>query len=144
MNNSKDKKPRWQYRFDSFKKVYKLLNEAIDIKEQRKLNSLETEGMIQRFEILTELSWKLLKDYLEYQSVDINQITPREIIKLAFSAKIIKNGQLWQKALDSRNKMSHTYDFAVFEDIVEKIHEEYFFIITDLYNFFDTLLKNEN
>ena len=78
-----NEKPRWQYRFDHFKRAYFLLQESMDQKKERGLNQLEKEGVIQRFEYCIELAWKTLKDYLEYQHVQLEQITPRFVIKEA-------------------------------------------------------------
>ena len=40
-------KPRWQYRFDNYKRAFILLREAM---EKETLSQLEQEGTIQRFE----------------------------------------------------------------------------------------------
>lgn len=64
LNNTK--LPRWLYRFDNFKRAFSLLREAINIMQERKITQLETEGAIQRFEYTWELTWLVLKDYLEY------------------------------------------------------------------------------
>ena len=45
---SQDNVPRWQYRFNNFKRAYLLLREATEKIEQ--LTQLEQEGLIQRFE----------------------------------------------------------------------------------------------
>lgn len=126
-------KPRWQYRFDNFKRAYILLREAIEETNERALSQLEKEGIIQRFEYTIELSWKTMKDYLEFQNVVFDQVTPRAIIKEAFSAKLIDNGQVWMDALDARNKMSHTYDFKQFEAVIAHIKQSYLAVIEALY-----------
>ncbi len=61
--------------------------------------------MTQRFEYSIELAWKTLKDYLEHQRVVLPQVTPRTVIREAFAARIIDDGQVW---MDARNRMSHT------------------------------------
>ena len=50
------------------------------------MSELEKEGLIQRFEYSFELAWKTMKDYLEEQGTIINPVTPRNVIKEAFSA----------------------------------------------------------
>lgn len=126
-------KPRWIYRFDNYKRAFLLLRDAVETMQQRPLNQLEKEGMIQRFEYTWELAWKTLKDYLEYKGVVLETITPSEVVKSAFAAKIIDNGKVWMAALDARNLMSHTYDFQVFEETVSEIKKEYLDILGDLY-----------
>lgn len=118
--------PRWVYRFDNFKRAFALLGEAIQTIRERKISSLEQEGVIQRFEYTWELTWKVLKDYLEYTGIILDTVTPAAVIKAAIAANIIKNGDVWMSALDSRNKMSHTYDFKKFEKIVISIEKEYY------------------
>lgn len=125
-NNDDFQTPRWVYRFDNFKRAFALLSEAIQIIRKRKISALEQEGVIQRFEYTWELSWKVLKDYLEYTGIILETVTPAAVIKAAIAANIIKNGDVWMSALDSRNRMSHTYDFKQFEKIVISIEKEYY------------------
>ena len=125
--------PRWTYRFDNFKRAYLLLSDAIETRHQRELTQLEKEGIIQRFEYTMELAWKVMKDYLEFQNIVLDKITPRSVILSAFEAKLIHEGELWQNALDDRNKMSHTYDFKQFESVIDAIEKNYLRIIGDLY-----------
>lgn len=89
------------------------------------LSQLEQEGVIQRFEYTFELAWKTIKDFLEDSGVVITPLTPRQVLKEAFAAKLIANGQVWIDMLNHRNLLSHTYDFAIFEKAVEAIHAHY-------------------
>lgn len=123
---SNSEKPRWLYRFDNFKRAFALLSEAINTMQQRKLNQLEQEGIIQRFEYTWELTWKVLKDYLEYRGIILDTVTPAAVIKAAVAANLITNGDVWMNALDSRNKMSHTYNFKKFEKIIIDIEKHYY------------------
>jgi nucleotidyltransferase substrate binding protein (TIGR01987 family) len=126
INNDDFQTPRWVYRFDNFKSAFALLSEAIQMIRERKISALEQEGVIQRFEYTWELTWKVLKDYLEYTGIILETVTPAAVIKAAIAANIIKNGDVWMAALDSRNKMSHTYDFKKFKKIVISIEKEYY------------------
>ena len=117
--------PRWQYRFKNYSRAFTLLREAIEEMDETELKQLEKEGVIQRFEYTMELAWKVMKDYLEYQGVVFEQVTPRAVIRKAFEAKLISDGQAWMDALDSRNKMSHTYNFSRFEEVIKKIQQSY-------------------
>jgi nucleotidyltransferase substrate binding protein (TIGR01987 family) len=126
INNDDFQTPRWVYRFDNFKRAFALLSEAIQMIRERKISALEQEGVIQRFEYTWELTWKVLKDYLEYTGIILETVTPAAVIKAAIAANIIKNGDVWMAALDSRNKMSHTYDFKKFKKIVISIEKEYY------------------
>ncbi|MBK8189878.1 MAG: nucleotidyltransferase substrate binding protein [Vampirovibrionales bacterium] len=130
---SKTEKARWQYRFDNFERAYGLLREAITLAAARDLTQLEKEGLIQRFEFTIELAWKTLKDYLESQNVALTQVTPRAVIREAFAARILTDGELWMDALDARNRMAHTYDRRQFEAVIEAIRLRYLDAIEALY-----------
>jgi nucleotidyltransferase substrate binding protein (TIGR01987 family) len=131
-----DQTPRWKYRFANYRRAYTLLREALDQGEP--LSQLEKEGLIQRFEYSTELAWKTLRDYLECEGLVLEQITPRTVIRSAFEAGIISQGETWQKALDARNLMSHTYDLKVFEQVIADIRSSYLSAFEELYDFLAT------
>ena len=123
---------RWQYRFSNFSRAYSLLREALEDGVEP-LNRLELEGVIQRFEFTFELSWNLLRDRLEYDGLVIATITPRNVIREAYSAKLIDDCETWIDMLTDRNLMSHTYDFERFKAVVENIHSRYLTVLNDLY-----------
>jgi len=137
--DDKNGKPRWVYRFDNYKRAFNLLREAIEALEQRELTQLEKEGIIQRFEYTWELAWKVLKDYLEHEGVVLDKITPASVIKAAFEAKIIKDGEQWMSALDARNSMSHQYNLKKFEEIIKDIQAQYLSLLDDLHM---TMMEN--
>ena len=139
-----DKKPRWQYRFDNYKRAFLLLREAMELRETRELSQLEQEGIIQRFEYSWELSWNLLRDYLEHQGVIINTNTPVNIIRKASEANIINHADIWMKALDDRNKIAHIYSFAKFEEVINNIQKDYLTILGNLYQDMLAQIVEEN
>ena len=108
-------------RFDSYRRAFVLLRAGINSMEEHQLNALEQEGLVQRFEYTWELSWKVLRDYLEHSGVALPTVTPSAVIKAAFAAKLIDHGDVWMEALDARNKMSHTYSRDVFDQVVQAI-----------------------
>ena len=124
---------RWQYRFNNYSRAYSLLREALEGGVEP-LNQLELEGVIQRFEFTFELSWNLLKDRLEYDGLVLATITPRNVIREAYSAKLIEDCETWMDMLTDRNLMSHTYDFDKFKVVVENIHSRYLKVLNDLYH----------
>jgi len=125
--------PRWIYRFNNYKRAFILLREAIEILQERELSQLEKEGIIQRFEYTWELAWKVLKDYIEFEGIILEKITSAAVIKAAFSAKIITDGEGWMKILDSRNKMSHTYNFKDFEKTIIDIKTHHLALLDTLH-----------
>lgn len=70
---------RWQQRFQNFDKAYLVF--------RRRLNDYRTDSnseayqmaLIQGFEILLELSWKTLKDYLLNEGIIVN--SPKQVIR---------------------------------------------------------------
>ena len=82
--------------------------------------------------------FRSLKDYLEYSGIVFDIIAPRSVIKEAIAAKVIDNGDIWMDALDSRNKMSHTYSYKDFEKIITSIEKNYY---PELDNFYLKMLK---
>ena len=66
-----------------------------------------------------------MKDYLEYQGIVEKIGSPREVIKEAFSAGLIDNGEIWIKMMISRNTLSHLYDEETSREIYDDIKEEY-------------------
>ena len=117
---------RWKQRFQNFDRAFVLLRSAFDEKEINKFSQLEQEGIIQRFEYTYELAWKTMKDYLQDNgNIILNEITARNVIKEAYAANIIDDGQVWIDMMLHRNILSHTYDFSKFQEILKAIHERY-------------------
>ena len=119
------KPTRWQQRFENFERAFMLLQSVFSERSLKNFSALEKEGIVQRFEYTFELAWKTLKDYLEFSGMILNQITVREVIKQAFAAKIIEDGQAWINMLEDRNIMSHTYSQTAFEKAVIAIADYY-------------------
>jgi nucleotidyltransferase substrate binding protein (TIGR01987 family) len=123
---------RRRQRFENFERAFGLLKEAFT-RTPEAMSDLEKEGAIQRFEYTFELAWKTLKDYLVYNGVAFDQITPRSVIKQAFAAKIIQDGQTWIEMLDQRSLMSHTYDDESFRIAFDSISRSYLAVIEQVF-----------
>lgn len=128
-------KPRWIYRFDNYQRAFFLLREAVELEQQRPVSQLEKEGIIQRFEYTWELAWKLLKDLLDDGGVELETITPKSVIRAAFAAHIINDGEAWMRALNTRNLMSHTYNAQDFEKAVSLLLSDYLPLLAELHGF---------
>jgi nucleotidyltransferase substrate binding protein (TIGR01987 family) len=128
---------RWKQRFDNFDRAFVLLREVCD-RGVDSLSQLEKEGAIQRFEVAFELAWKTLKDYLEESGIVVNPVTPRNVIKEAFAAKLLDDAQVWIDMMLHRNLLFHTYDSTVFEAVLRTVVERYFPAFDRLHEFFLT------
>jgi len=123
---------RWQQRFLNYEKAFFKLNEAID---QNDLNELERNGLIQRFEFTLDLSWKVLKDYLEEKGF-VFKSSPKDTIREAQQSGLIQFGQALIDGLDIRNELSHDYSGNKFEVSEQVLRNEVFPALELLYQFF--------
>lgn len=126
---------RWKQRFQNFDRAFVLLREVFD-SGIGNLSQLEKEGLSHRFEFAYELAWKTLKDYLEESGIVVNPATPRNVIKEAFSARILDDGQVWIDMMLHRNLLSHTYDGKVFEKVIETVGQRYLSALDRLHIWF--------
>lgn len=134
MSGSVNSDIRWQQRFDNFDRAFVLFREVYD-RGVDSLSQLEKEGALQRFEVAFELAWKTLKDYLEENGIVVNPVTPRNVIKEAFAAKLLDDAPVWIDMMLHRNLLSHTYDSAVFETVLRAAIERYFPAFERLHEF---------
>lgn len=110
-----------KYKFEDFQKALKKLETALE--KDAHLDELYLDGTIQRFEFVYELSWKLMKSYLEYQGTEV--VSPRETFREGFKDGIISDATEWINLMINRNKTSHTYKEETAWDIYDKIKSEY-------------------
>jgi nucleotidyltransferase substrate binding protein (TIGR01987 family) len=126
---------RWKQRAQNFAQAVALLSDALNVGPAA-LNDLEKEGTVQRFQYTVELAWKTLKDYLEQSGVALMPLTPKSVVKAAFAARLIPDGQLWIDILEKRNRLSHKYDLELLGAALKEIHERYLPAIEQLQKFF--------
>ena len=84
---------RWRQRLQNYSRALALLQSALK-QGPDVLNDLEKEGAVRRFEYTVELAWKSLKDYLEFSGIELLSVTPKSVVKAAFSARLLTDGQL--------------------------------------------------
>lgn len=82
------------------------------------------DSIIQRFEFTTELSWKLMKRYLD-ENLMIEQYSPRSVVKESYKQRLIEDGEIWLDILEDRNLTSHTYDENTANKIRDNITNNY-------------------
>ena len=78
------KEIRWKQRFQNFEKAFLLLEKYVDI---TKPSEIERAGIIQFFKMAFELSWQLMKNYLESKGFILQ--SPRDSIKQAMQSNLI-------------------------------------------------------
>jgi len=98
---------RWKQRLQNLQKAHSRLVNAC---AQESYNDLELAGLIQTFEFSFELTWKTLKDLLQFEGYDA--ASPRSVIRTALEANHISAIQCETllDALGKRNLLTHIYD----------------------------------
>ncbi|MDE7256166.1 MAG: nucleotidyltransferase substrate binding protein [Helicobacter sp.] len=122
---------RFKQRFTFFQRAFLNLNE-VKKQENRAFSNLEKEGIIQRFKVLIELCWKILKDCLENEGFMVK--SPKESVRKAFEYGLLKDYEKWLEALDMRNITSHTYTQSALDENVRYILGTFCPIVQDLYH----------
>lgn len=113
---------RWQQRFSNYQKALAQMKEFF---EQPQLNRREEQGLVKAFEYTYELAWNTLKDFLEYQGLG-EIVGSRDAFRKAFSEGVVKDGHVWMRMIESRNKTSHTYNEETAKEIVESVRSEFY------------------
>ena len=128
---------RWEQRFSNYIKAFNKLDQAVTkiktdfeieddvtIDDDEFLDDIIKEGIIQRFEYTHELSWKVMKDFLEDVG-EVKMYGSKDATKEAFAAELIIDGDVWMDMIKSRNKTSHTYNEEVADEIFKNIITQY-------------------
>ncbi|WP_291941977.1 nucleotidyltransferase substrate binding protein [Cetobacterium sp.] len=115
---------RWSEKIKDLENAVSRLDEAIKDSKKIELSTLK-DGVIQRFEFTLELSWKILKTYLVNEGIDCVN-TPKSVVREAYKAGIIKNGEIWIEMIDDKNLTSHIYSQSMADDIYLRIIKKYF------------------
>ena len=101
--------------------------------EQDLQNEFGLSGIIDKFAMQFELSWKLLRKTLEYEGrLDAATGSPRGIIKAAYDAYDFIGEGIWLRMLDDRNAAEHVYDAALARRLVDDIIGSYIAVFDDL------------
>ncbi len=125
---------RWKQRFENFEKAFNNFKMTLNELKQNKDSFIYKMAVIKAYEMIFELSWKTMKDYLFY-AAGIKLLFPRDILKDAFAYEIIDNWDIWIKMLDDRNLTVHTYNEDIADLVIEKIEQDYSPAITQIYNY---------
>ena len=127
---------RWKQRFEHFIGALRQLKNANELQKERKFTELELQGAVQAFEITQELSWKVMKDFLESQG-KTDLFGSKTVVREALNVGLITNGEEWLRTIESRNKTSHIYDEKEILIILEIVFNQYLSLFID----FETKMK---
>lgn len=99
------------------------LKMAMDMAERERDNEVIRDGVIQRFEYSTDLSWKFIQRYLlEIAQVDQLEIpTKKDLFREGEKRGLITDAERWFAHYEHRNMTAHTYNRAHAETIFEGV-----------------------
>ena len=117
--------PRWHLRLDNFLATLASLEASARLASERELSELEKAGLVQQFEVCWEAGWKVMRDYLYATGSPVDVPVPRNVIRAAFEANLVTDGDMWIEAMKARNIMSHEYDCSAFGETVAKIGTDF-------------------
>ncbi len=123
--------------FSDFEKSFQNLKVAVE----NATDDLDIDGAIKRFELTYELSWKVIKLYLE--DLGIICKSPRECFKQAKVNGLIDNEELWMEMIETRNRLVHEYSAEFSREIFEEIKTKHVKILEDLYKTLKERLSDE-
>lgn len=118
---------RWRQRLESFEAAMRRLDDACD---QEQYSELEMAGLIQTYEFSFELAWKTLKDLLFVEGIDAK--SPRQVLREAHDNDLLDDIDLALEALESRNRLSHTYSEEEAQEAVKLIKDIYAPLLTKI------------
>ncbi|MBB6450052.1 nucleotidyltransferase substrate binding protein (TIGR01987 family) [Geomicrobium halophilum] len=121
-------KERLFEKLSDYRRASRRLNEATRIQLD---DDIVYDGVIQRFEFTFELSWKLMKMYLEYTGISELK-SPRATIREAYTYGLIEDGDQWIDMMIDRNKTSHLYDEEEAKLIYKKVKNIYSNLLSNL------------
>lgn len=109
---------------------FEIFSSNLEVLKKAKYEDLDNEfiisGIIDKFFIQFELSWKVLKELLRYEGKSIaTPGSPREIIKAAYAIYDYLDEEIWLEMLRVRNDMTHIYNGEAAKQMVSLILERY-------------------
>jgi nucleotidyltransferase substrate binding protein (TIGR01987 family) len=132
-----DQDIRWKQRFEHYTGALRQLKNANELRKERSFTELELQGAVQAFEVTQELSWKVMKDFLESQG-KTDLFGSKTVVREALNVGLILNGEEWLRTIESRNKTSHVYDEKEILMILEIVFNQYLSIFIE----FETKIKS--
>lgn len=120
-------------KYENFCNALKNLNDIYKYNEP--YDNVVLTGLVALYEICFEQAWKAIKEIMEQNGIhEAESGSPRQILKAAYKAGMIKDETVWLEALVSRNNVAHAYNNAVAYEIVKKSKEIYCNMFSELRN----------
>lgn len=118
-------------KFENFCKALNNLQIIRDAEEPYDI--LTMTGGVALFEICFEQAWKAMKDILTDQGYSVAQTgSPKQILKLAYSAGMVQDEEKWLAMLASRNEVSHSYIDEIALGLMRTVKAKYIGMFEEL------------
>lgn len=110
--------------FQNMKEIYKY---------QEPYDNVVLTGLVGLYEICFEQSWKMMKEILTQHGYEEGATgSPKIILKTAYKAGMIRDEELWLKALQARNNVTHSYNENIALDIVADAKNKFYEMFSQL------------
>lgn len=109
-------------KLDALKNQYHQALNRLDEILQKEKDDIIRDSAIKRFEFTFDLSWKLIKTFLE-EKKGISCRSPKECFREAYRQGLIDYDEFWLKMTDWRNEVVHNYGEAFADSLFEKLPE---------------------
>ena len=116
----------------SLKQFQNALARLTEVLKKEK-NEVYRDSAIKRFELCFDISWKLIKDFLEEEK-GVSCRSPKDCFRLAFHNRIIEPNPEWLRMTDRRNSAVHTYS----EPLANSLYKD----LPNFIQLFQKLLKD--
>jgi nucleotidyltransferase substrate binding protein (TIGR01987 family) len=125
----KDKNLSWKQNFKSFEKSFLFFENAV---KKKTYTLIEIGGLVRALESTFVLGLNTIKQ-LQQQQQGETIYYPKEIIKKAYQAQIIKDDLVWINMLEKRGEIAHTFDEAIAQNAIKIINSQYYQAIEYVY-----------
>lgn len=117
-------------KFENFVANLEVLKRA---KDEDLTNEFIISGIIDKFFLQFELSWKVLKELLSYEGRSVAKSgSLREILKAAYATYDYIDEDIWLEMLRARNDMTHIYNGEAARQMVKVILEKYIPVFVEM------------
>lgn len=118
-------------KYDNFCSAFQNLKDIYEYEEP--YGNVEMTGLVGLYEVCFEQSLKAMKEILENAGFPEGQTgSPRQILKTAYQAGLIRDEELWIAALHARNNVAHAYNKVIALDIIRETKKSYYQMFADL------------
>ena len=134
---------RWKQRHAKYCKMLNVLKESLRDKALDDFTELELIGLAKSFELL----WKLLKDYLEHEEIEIGLSSPKNILKASAVSGLFQqigvDGDVLMQAHQTRNELVHIYDYDIFLAALTDVKKLFLAEMVKVDDYFRKLASND-